>query len=123
MRIDINIGYLLRGSSEENEMAHKELKAIYDCTSKHLDTLGQQLLPSWNVPSLASISLLDDIVEDDDIDVFSIFSIHSSVLLQDFSDSKALVDSRSGTQAHDHICPSIILQKREIRSIWIILKF
>lgn len=41
------LGCLRRGSSEENEMAHKQFKTVYSQTNKRPDTLGQQLLKCW----------------------------------------------------------------------------
>lgn len=43
----IRLGCIRRGLSEENEMAHKELKCFFNCTNKHIDLISSQLLTSW----------------------------------------------------------------------------
>lgn len=39
-----HFGCIRRGSSEENEMAHKQLKSLYILNNKHIHLLGPQLL-------------------------------------------------------------------------------
>lgn len=45
---------LRRRPSEENEMLHKKFKALYNTTTKHIDTLAPQLLrlefPNFEAP-------------------------------------------------------------------------
>lgn len=43
----IHMGCLQRGSSEENEIVHKELKVLYNSTNKHLDSIASQILTTW----------------------------------------------------------------------------
>lgn len=42
----VHIGCIRRGSSEENEMAHKQFKSVYKGTNKHMDFISAQLLTS-----------------------------------------------------------------------------
>lgn len=54
---------LRRGSSEDNEMAHKEFKSLYTATNQHLDEIGPQLLQAWTDPSIQLVNsqLTDDV--------------------------------------------------------------
>lgn len=43
----IHLGCLRRGSSDENEVEHKELKCLYSGINKHIDSIAVQLLNPW----------------------------------------------------------------------------
>lgn len=43
----MSLGGLHRGSSEENEMKHKEFKQLYTATNKHIDSIAPQQVVSW----------------------------------------------------------------------------
>lgn len=43
----VHLGCIRRGSSEENEMVHKEFKALYNFTIKHIATIASQILTNW----------------------------------------------------------------------------
>lgn len=49
----IHLGCLRRGSSEKNEMAHKDFKSLYNRTNRHIDELAPPLLRMWCDPVVA----------------------------------------------------------------------
>lgn len=69
----IHLGCIRHGSSEQNEMAHKQYKILYNTTQKHLESIAPQLLTTWVDQSVP----LGNITDSDSKSEISVVSPHT----------------------------------------------
>lgn len=121
----INLGCLRRGSSEENEMRHKDFKAIVENTNHHLDSLSTQLLNIWvgqTSVHFASDTDDDDCPTDVAVDENSNDEEESGgevVFSKAVSDSIALVDGLSGQSSPEDVVNKVLQLKQNGSSVWV----
>lgn len=93
-----SMGCIRRGSSEENEMIHKEFKCLFTATNKRLEYMGPQLLNHWNNHTVLHGELLDYHSDSDDENSTSDNDvINWNRWMQDKSNAISLIQTLSGS--------------------------